>query len=138
MRIPAASPLADKLRETRPGVKVELDNPRSWAHRDVGPEEREALAALGAELLLPLAVKDRLLGFISLGPKQSEELVALDEALSRLAQFDPRQGRIVELRFFGGLTEEECAEVLGISGRTVKREWRVAKAWLYGELKRGG
>ena len=69
--------------------------------------------------------------------EQSEELVALDEALSRLAQFDPRQGRIVELRFFAGLTEEECAEVLGISGRTVKREWRVAKAWLYGELKRG-
>jgi sigma-B regulation protein RsbU (phosphoserine phosphatase) len=73
VHIPAASPLADKLRETRPGVRVELANPRSWAHRELGEAEREALAALGAELLLPLAVKDRLLGFVSLGPKQSEE-----------------------------------------------------------------
>src|SRR4051812_2617923 len=65
---------------------------------------------------------------------QSDELLALDEALSRLAQFDARQSRIVELRFFGGLNEEETAEVLGVSSRTVQREWAVAKAWLYGEL----
>ena len=63
-----------------------------------------------------------------------EELIALDEALSRLATWDPRQSRIVELRFFTGLTEEEIAEALGISPRTVKREWQVAKAWLHGEL----
>src|SRR6185437_15014771 len=56
----------------------------------------------------------------------AEDLVALDEALSRLAQLDPRQGRIVELRYFSGLTVEEIAEVLGISPATVKREWSMA------------
>jgi len=66
---------------------------------------------------------------------QSDEIVAIDEALSRLAQLDPRQGRVVELRFFGGLTEDETAHVLGVATRTVKRDWRVAKAWLHGELK---
>jgi RNA polymerase sigma factor (TIGR02999 family) len=69
-------------------------------------------------------------------PGRSDELVALDEALTRLAKFDLRQSKVVELRFFGGLTEDETAEVLGISSRTVKREWRVAKAWLYGELNK--
>ena len=59
----------------------------------------------------------------------------LDEALERLTKFDPRQGKIVELRFFGGLTVEETAEVLGISPKTVKRDWSVAKAWLHGDLK---
>lgn len=63
-----------------------------------------------------------------------DELIAIDEALTRLAGWDTRQSRIVELRFFAGLTEEEIAEVLGISVRTVKREWKVAKAWLHGEL----
>jgi RNA polymerase sigma factor (TIGR02999 family) len=63
------------------------------------------------------------------------ELIALDEALDRLAELDPRQCRIVELRFFGGLGVEETAEVLGVSERTIKREWSVARAWLYGELK---
>jgi RNA polymerase sigma-70 factor (ECF subfamily) len=66
----------------------------------------------------------------------STELIALDEALTRLSDIDARQGRIVELRFFGGLTEEETAEVLGVSSRTVKREWTIAKAWLYAELQR--
>ena len=65
----------------------------------------------------------------------SDDLVALDEALSRLAQFDARLSRIVELRFFGGLNEEETAEVLGVSSRTVRRDWGVAKAWLYGQLE---
>jgi len=63
-----------------------------------------------------------------------EELIALDQALTRLAAWDPRQSKIVELRFFTGLTEEEIGEVLGVSPRTVKREWRVARAWLHGEL----
>jgi RNA polymerase sigma factor (TIGR02999 family) len=61
-------------------------------------------------------------------------LLALDEALNRLAAFDPRKAHIVELRFFGGLTVEETAEVLGVSEITVKREWGRAKAWLYSEL----
>lgn len=62
------------------------------------------------------------------------DLVALDDALSDLGRLDPRQGRLVELRFFAGLSIEESAEVLGISPATVKREWSAAKAWLYREL----
>jgi RNA polymerase sigma-70 factor (ECF subfamily) len=62
---------------------------------------------------------------------------ALDRALSRLEALDPRQGRVVELRFFGGMTVEEAAEVMGISVATLKREWAVAKAWLYRELTEG-
>lgn len=67
-------------------------------------------------------------------PEESEEFVRLDEALDRLAKFDPRQAKIVELRYFGGLTVEETADLLGISPKTVKRDWSVAKAWLHGEL----
>jgi len=70
-------------------------------------------------------------------PEQSSELLQVDAALRRLAELDPRQGKIVELRFFGGLTVEETAAVLGISPKTVKRDWSVAKAWLHGELKQG-
>jgi RNA polymerase sigma-70 factor, ECF subfamily len=68
-------------------------------------------------------------------PAHCEELVALDESLERLGKMDARQSRVVELRFFGGLTVEEAAQVLGISSKTVKREWSMAKAWLYGEMK---
>lgn len=68
-------------------------------------------------------------------PEQSSELVKLDESLERLAKLDPRQSKIVELRFFGGLTVEQTAEVLGISPKTVKRDWSMAKAWLHGDLK---
>lgn len=64
------------------------------------------------------------------------DFVALDEALSRLAEIDERQSRIVEMRFFMGLSNEEIAEVLDISVTTVKREWRTAKLWLYRELTR--
>jgi RNA polymerase sigma factor (TIGR02999 family) len=73
---------------------------------------------------------------ISFFEQQDVELVALDEALITLAKIDPQQSQIVELRFFGGLTVEETAEVLGISPATIKREWRTAKAWLYKELAR--
>jgi RNA polymerase sigma factor (TIGR02999 family) len=65
------------------------------------------------------------------------DLIALDQALEKLAQFDPRQGRIVELRFFGGLTEDEIAEVLEVSPITVKRDWRIAKAVLNRALGEG-
>jgi RNA polymerase sigma factor (TIGR02999 family) len=61
-------------------------------------------------------------------------LLALDDALNRLAAFDERKSRLVELRYFGGLSVEETAEALGVSGITVKREWLKAKAWLYREL----
>jgi len=66
--------------------------------------------------------------------ERSVELLALDEALDRLAAFDPRKARIVELRFFGGLNLDETAEVMGISSPTVQREWRSAKAWLHHSL----
>jgi RNA polymerase sigma factor (TIGR02999 family) len=63
------------------------------------------------------------------------DVIALDEALDRLAQFDLRQSRIIEMRFFGGLTEEEIADVLGVSAITVKRDWRIARAVLRQELR---
>jgi len=66
--------------------------------------------------------------------EKDADLVALDEALNELAQFDERKAKIVELKFFGGLSVEETAEVLKISGVTVMREWSKAKAWLYREL----
>ena len=65
---------------------------------------------------------------------QDLDVVALDEALERLAQIDEQQSRVVELRFFSGLTVEETAEVLHISTATVKRDWNMAKAWLHREL----
>ena len=66
---------------------------------------------------------------------RSEEVLSVHESLSRLEKLDGRQARIVELRYFGGLTVEETAEVVGISTKTVMRELNVAKAWLYGDLK---
>jgi RNA polymerase sigma factor (TIGR02999 family) len=66
--------------------------------------------------------------------EQSEDVVRVDAALDQLAKLDPRQARVVELRFFGGLSTEETAQALGISERTVKREWAMARAWLHREL----
>ena len=66
---------------------------------------------------------------------RTEELIAVHESLSRLEKLDPRESRIVELRYFGGLTVEEVAEVLGVSSKTVTREWNTARAWLYGDLR---
>ncbi len=62
------------------------------------------------------------------------DLIALDEALKKLANLDPRLGQIVELRFFGGLTADEAAHVLGVSPRTIKYEWKMAKVWLKHEM----
>ncbi len=70
-------------------------------------------------------------------PEISIDLLILDQALSRLARVDERKSRIVELRFFGGLSAEETAEALGLSEITIKREWLKAKAWLYRELNSG-
>ncbi len=68
-------------------------------------------------------------------PEQSLEFLELDESLERLAQLDPRQSKVVELRFFAGLTVEETADALQVSAKTVKRDWSVAKAWLHGDLR---
>jgi RNA polymerase sigma factor (TIGR02999 family) len=71
---------------------------------------------------------------VALSAAESGYLIELDEALQKLGALDPRQARIVELRFFAGLSIEETAEVLDCAPRTINREWRMAKAWLRGEL----
>ena len=71
------------------------------------------------------------------GGGHDADLVALDDAMNLLARIDPRKVQVVEMRFFGGLSIEETAEVLKVSCVTVKRDWRAAKAWLYRELARG-
>jgi len=68
--------------------------------------------------------------------QRSEELLALDEALDRLKEADPRAAQVVECRVFGGLSAEETADALGVTRRTVTRDWTAARAWLYGELRR--
>jgi RNA polymerase sigma factor (TIGR02999 family) len=89
---------------------------------------RRAQKRGAGETLLSLEEADGLAGGRGL------DVVLLDAALARLAEFDPVQARVVELRFFAGLTSEEVAEVLGVSESTVKREWRSAKAWLAAQL----
>jgi RNA polymerase sigma factor (TIGR02999 family) len=82
-----------------------------------------------------MATRIEIAGFeLSGEAPRTEEILAVDEALDRLAELDPQQTRVVELRYFAGLTIEETAEALGISARTVKREWAMASAWLRNEL----
>jgi RNA polymerase sigma factor (TIGR02999 family) len=90
--------------------------------------ERGALKRGGGQYRLSLSQADRFLG------KPDVDLVALDDALNGLAETSPRHSQVVELRFFGGLTLEETAEVLGVSRATVEREWRFARAWLRRQL----
>jgi RNA polymerase sigma factor (TIGR02999 family) len=71
-------------------------------------------------------------------PERGADLLALDEALERLGTLNARQSQVVELRYFGGLNEEEVAEVLKVSSRTVRHDWSLARAWLYRELSLGG
>ena len=91
---------------------------------------RRSLKHGGAHVRVPLDSID-----LSLDDR-AELLIALDEALGRLRALDERQARVVECRFFGGMTEEETAEALGIGLRTVKRDWAKARSWLYTELNR--
>jgi len=103
--------------------------------RQILVERARARAALkrgGYQVLMSLG------GDVASGKTQSFDLLALHDALERLSQFDPQLGRIVELRFFGGLTVEEAAEALGVSPVTIKRGWRIAKAWLKGEMEDRG
>jgi RNA polymerase sigma factor (TIGR02999 family) len=83
----------------------------------------------GAAENLPIEAAD----FV-ISPQKSVDLVALDEALTRLAEFDERQARIVELRYFSGLSIDETAEILEVSNVTVRRDWNLAKAWLHQQL----
>ena len=73
---------------------------------------------------------------VTLSAEPSVDLIALNDALSALAEIDPQRARIVELRFFGGLSNEESAEILGISTATVQRQWAGARAWLFHEMSR--
>ncbi len=73
----------------------------------------------------------------AISPGRDADLVALDDAMGTLAQLDPRKARVVELRFFGGLSVEETAEVLKVSAVTVMRDWNTARAWLYREMGGG-
>jgi RNA polymerase sigma-70 factor, ECF subfamily len=73
---------------------------------------------------------------VDMPQEQTADLVALNDALSTLASFDPRMGQVVELRFFGGLTVQETADVLKVSPETVMRDWKTAKVWLLRELSR--
>ena len=72
-----------------------------------------------------------------MGEQPDEDLAALDEAMKKLAEIDPRKSQVVELRFFGGLSVEETAEVLEVSSETIKRDWRLAKSWLKRQLSEG-
>lgn len=92
---------------------------------------RNALKRGNAEVRVPFEDVD-----IAAGEPGDVDLVALDDVLERLAALDARQARIVELRFFGGLTVEETAALIGSSPRTVKRDWQMARAWLRRELAR--
>jgi RNA polymerase sigma-70 factor, ECF subfamily len=91
---------------------------------------RRSIKRGGGENLLPF--DEELFG----KRERAEGIIALDDALNALAQIDERKGRVVELRFFGGLSTEETAQVLDVSVETVHRDWRLAKAWLFRELNR--
>ena len=89
-----------------------------------GARKRQGLAA-------PATLDDA----IAAADDQAELILAIDEALSRLGELDPRQARVVEMRFFAGFTEDEAAELLGVSARTVRNDWVKAKGWLFRELR---
>jgi RNA polymerase sigma factor (TIGR02999 family) len=92
---------------------------------------RQAAKRGGSDIKLPLEEA------MIVSEGREIDLVALDEALERLAAIDPQQSRVVELKFFSGMSVEETAEVLGVSTRTVKRDWNVAKAWLRRQISEG-
>lgn len=94
---------------------------------------KRAASKRGAGMLaVPL---DDILETVAQPEVRDLELLAMDDALTRLAEVDPQQARVVELRFFAGLDVEEVATIIGVSSRTVKREWRAARAWLLSEIE---
>ncbi len=101
-------------------------------HVLVDHARRRNLKRGGKLLRVSLAAAENVAG------ERSTDIIALDEALKSLAAFDLRKSRIVELKFFGGLSEEEIAEVTKLSLRTVQRDWNMARAWLYNELSKDG
>jgi RNA polymerase sigma factor (TIGR02999 family) len=138
----------------QPTVLVDEAYSRLAAQRETNWKDRAHFFGVAARLMRQILVEyarahqaekrgalvqkfslDQALDFL---PQRSRELIALDDALKALEQFGPRQSRIVELRFFAGLSMEETSEVLGISPRTVRRDWKLARAWLRSELTRQG
>jgi RNA polymerase sigma factor (TIGR02999 family) len=125
---------------------------RLSGYRQVGWQDRAHFFAIAVRVMRRILVEHarrrrarkrggsavRVSGVELRAPSRSFDLEALDEALARLESFDPVQGRIVELRYFGGLSIEETAEALGVSPATVKRDWAVARLWLRRELDRSG
>src|ERR1700693_957263 len=121
--------------------------------REVHWKNREQFMGVAAQLMRRILVdysrghdaKKRGQGFekvfleeaAGVSKEKAADVIALDEALTRLAEFDPQQAQLVEVRFFGGLSIEESAGVLGVSRTTLKRNWNVAKAWLARELRKG-
>ena len=81
----------------------------------------------------PIPLEDSMV----ISPERDREILALDDALSRLVAVDERKSKVVELRFFGGLSVDETAEILKVSRRTVINDWNLAKAWLYREMRKG-
>src|SRR5690242_14890377 len=99
--------------------RILIDHARAGlAEKRGGEQQRVSLSGVGGWTPVPL----------------NEDMLALDAALSKLATLDPRAAQVVELRFFGGLEENQVAEVLGVSAITVKRDWKAARAWLAGQL----
>lgn len=96
--------------------------------------ERDAAKRGGGRHRLSLDDLDAPVGRVEFSDRESEVLISLDAALRKLETVDPRQSRVVECRFFGGLTVEETARALDVSPRTVKRDWAVAQAWLRREM----
>jgi RNA polymerase sigma factor (TIGR02999 family) len=94
-------------------------------------KQRQRLKRGGSNEDLPLEE-----ALLKTADESNVDIAALDEALTRLARFDPRQERLIELRYFGGMTLDEAAAALDISRATAAREWQIAKAWLYRELTR--
>jgi RNA polymerase sigma factor (TIGR02999 family) len=115
--------------------RILVDHARKHlSQKRVGRLERvdlEELDARGAVDLLDHA------GALAQSPESAVDLATVDEVLLRLEQLDPQQGKLVELRFFGGLSIEEAADALGVSASTAKREWVFARAWLQRELDAG-
>ena len=116
--------------------------------RDVQWKDRAHFLAIGARIMRrilidyargrPKAARTELTETLAISPQLDLDLVLLDQALKALAGFDERKAKVVEMKFFGGLTVEEIAAVLNVSTQTVYRDWSLAKAWLVHEMKRGG
>jgi len=116
---------ADRTAPTSSGLRLKSCDASLWilpAH---------ATQSSGAERAQQVSLDET----VTIHWNRSAEFVALDEAISSLAEIDRRKSQVVELRFFGGLTAKATAEVLKVSQRTVEREWNLARAWLYRELR---